>query len=138
MAKLLHTEKDETLRASSGPAKNDGDGVDSETITITEAAAKAIERQRAKRGTPEAAIRVGLRGGGCGGFSYHFDWAEGEPKDTDHVFEAFGAVIYVDEKSFAYLKGMVLDYQTGMMGHGFQFNNPNAKGTCGCGESVQF
>lgn len=109
----------------------------SNTIDITEHAAGEIAKQRAKRGTPEAAIRVGIRGGGCTGFTYVFEWAE-EPRPTDKLIEAFGVKVVVDPKSLVYLRGMQLDFVRGMMGHGFKFNNPNAKGACGCGESVQF
>lgn len=107
-------------------------------ITITESAANEIKRQQAKRGSPGAAIRVGIRGGGCTGFSYLFEWADGEPRDTDKVIAAYGVRVYVDPKSFVYLQGTELDFVTSMMGHGFKFNNPNVKGACGCGESVQF
>ncbi|ACY14736.1 HesB/IscA family protein [Haliangium ochraceum] len=110
----------------------------SETITITETAASEIKRQQSKRGAEQAAIRIGIRGGGCTGFAYLFDWVDGAPKDTDKVFSAHGVSVYVDPKSFNYLKGTELDFETSIMGHGFKFNNPNAKGTCGCGESVQF
>lgn len=107
-------------------------------ITITESAANEIKRQQAKRGTPNAAIRVGLRGGGCTGFSYVFEWDDGEPRATDKVIAGFGVRVYVDPKSFVYLRGTELDFVSSMMGHGFKFNNPNVKGACGCGESVQF
>lgn len=107
------------------------------TIEITAAAAEEIAKQRAKRGSPDASIRVGLRGGGCTGFSYVFEWADAM-RPTDRKFEAHGVSIVVDPKSFVYLAGMQLDFVKGMMGHGFKFNNPNAKGSCGCGESVQF
>lgn len=106
-------------------------------IQITEAAASEIAKQRAKRGTPDAMIRIGVRGGGCTGFTYVFEWAE-QTRPTDHVFSAHGVSIVVDPKSLVYLGGMQLDFVRGMMGHGFKFNNPNAKGSCGCGESVQF
>jgi iron-sulfur cluster assembly protein len=106
-------------------------------IEITEAAAAEIARQRDKRGTPGARIRVGVRGGGCTGFSYVFEWAD-EIRPTDHEFSTNGVGIVVDPKSLVYLGGMTLDYVRSMMGHGFKFNNPNAKGSCGCGESVQF
>ena len=106
-------------------------------IQITEAAANEIRRQRDKRGTPESAIRIGIRGGGCTGFSYLFEWAD-EVKPTDHEFAAHGVAIVVDPKSLVFLGGMTLDFVRGMMGHGFKFNNPNVKGSCGCGESVQF
>lgn len=106
-------------------------------IEITESAAAEIARQRAKRGTPEARIRVGVRGGGCTGFSYVFEWADAL-RPTDKEFAAHGVAICVDPKSLVYLAGLQLDFVRGMMGHGFKFNNPNAKGACGCGESVQF
>ncbi|MCG8421530.1 MAG: iron-sulfur cluster assembly accessory protein [Proteobacteria bacterium] len=111
---------------------------DLSTIVITKSAAEAIQSQRVKRGTPDAAIRVGIRGGGCTGFSYLFEWDDKEPKSTDKVFAEHGVKLYVDPKSFVYLRGTELDFVTSMMGHGFKFNNPNAKGSCGCGDSVQF
>jgi iron-sulfur cluster assembly protein len=111
--------------------------VKSREIAITESAAQEIAKQRDKRGKPGASIRVGIRGGGCTGFSYVFEWAD-EPRPTDKVFTAFGVSVVVDPKSLVYLGGMELDFVKGMMGHGFKFNNPNAKGSCGCGESVQF
>ena len=114
-----------------------GSGAKRTDIEIPAAAAEEIAKQRAKRGTPDASIRVGLRGGGCTGFSYVFEWAE-QPRPTDKVFSAHGVSIVVDPKSYVYLAGMQLDFVRGMMGHGFKFNNPNAKGACGCGESVQF
>ncbi|MNC87057.1 Iron-binding protein IscA [compost metagenome] len=89
------------------------------------------------RADHKISLRVGIRGGGCTGFSYVFEWAD-EPRPTDKVFTAFGVSVVVDPKSFVYLSGMQLDFVRGMMGHGFKFNNPNAKGSCGCGESVQF
>jgi iron-sulfur cluster assembly protein len=106
-------------------------------IEVTAAAAEEIGKQKAKRGTPDAMIRIGVRGGGCTGFTYVFEWAE-QPKPTDKVISAHGVTVVVDPKSFVYLAGMQLDFVRGMMGHGFKFNNPNAKGSCGCGESVQF
>ena len=109
-------------------------------ITITESAANEIRRQRDKRGTPGSAIRVGIRGGGCTGFSYLFEWSDQEPRPEDKVlsFEDGKVRVFIDPKSFIYLDGATLEYQTTMMGRGFKFTNPNAKGTCGCGESVQF
>jgi iron-sulfur cluster assembly protein len=106
-------------------------------IAITQAAAEEIAKQRAKRGTPGARIRIGVRGGGCTGFTYVFEWAD-DLRPTDHEFADHGVAIVVDPKSLVYLGGMTLDFVRGMMGHGFKFNNPNAKGSCGCGESVQF
>ncbi|MCX5746473.1 MAG: iron-sulfur cluster assembly accessory protein [Proteobacteria bacterium] len=106
-------------------------------VELTASAAAEIIRQRDKRGTPDARIRVGVRGGGCTGFTYVFEWADAIRK-TDKEFAKDGAAIVVDPKSLVYLGGMQLDFVKNMMGHGFKFNNPNAKGECGCGESVQF
>jgi iron-sulfur cluster assembly protein len=122
-----------TTSASAAPAS----GPSKREIEITEAAASEIAKQRDKRGTPDAMIRIGVRGGGCTGFTYVFEWAE-KTRPTDKVFSAHGVSIVVDPKSLVYLGGLQLDFVRGMMGHGFKFNNPNAKGSCGCGESVQF
>ena len=122
--------KDTALQApAAGPSKRE--------VEITAAAAEEIAKQKAKRGTPEAMIRIGVRGGGCTGFTYVFEWAD-QIRPTDKEFFGHGVSIVVDPKSLVYLGGMQLDFVKGMMGHGFKFNNPNAKGSCGCGESVQF
>ena len=123
------TKTDPTAGQARALAKNE--------IEITAAAAEEIAKQRAKRGTPDAVIRIGVRGGGCTGFTYVFEWAE-QLRPTDKRFDAHGVSIVVDPKSLVYLGGMQLDFVRGMMGHGFKFNNPNAKGSCGCGESVNF
>ena len=126
-------EAPETAPAAAAPSAAPG----KREIDITAAAAAEIAKQRDKRGTPNAMIRIGVRGGGCTGFTYVFEWAE-QVRPTDKVFSAHGVSIVVDPKSLVYLGGMQLDFVRGMMGHGFKFNNPNAKGSCGCGESVQF
>jgi len=108
------------------------------SFLITESAAGEINRQRDKRGKPDSAIRIGIRGGGCTGFAYLFEWDDEPAREHDRVFKAHGAKVYIDPKSFVYFRGTELDFVRGMMGHGFKFNNPNAKGSCGCGESVKF
>jgi len=123
--------KDETKVPAPAPAPGKRE------IEITAAAADEIAKQKAKRDNPDAMIRVGVRGGGCTGFTYVFEWAE-SVRPTDKVFTAHGVSVVVDPKSLVYLGGMQLDFVRGMMGHGFKFNNPNAKGACGCGESVNF
>ena len=128
----------QTHSAAPAPAADAGaDKAKGKVIVITEHAADEIRKQRDKRGNPESMIRVGIRGGGCTGFSYVFEWSEAV-RSTDKVFTAFGVSVVVDPKSLVYLAGMELDFVRGMMGHGFKFNNPNVKGNCGCGESVQF
>jgi iron-sulfur cluster assembly protein len=117
------------------------------TLQVTPAAIAQILKLDAKRraeGKEAFGLRIGLRGGGCDGFSYVFEWAD-KPADEkrDHVL-AFDAddgskvQVFVDRKSMIYLAGTTLNFVSGLMGHGFKFENPNVKGTCGCGDSVQF
>lgn len=111
-------------------------------ITATARAVAEVKRLADKRraeGKEPAGLRIGLRGGGCTGFSYLFEWADRPPGPRDHVIDlGEGIKLFVDPKSYLYLDGTELDFVTSMMGHGFKFNNPNVKGSCGCGESVQF
>ena len=104
-------------------------------IEITETAAKKIRSLMARQGISDGGLRVGVKGGGCSGLSYTFAW-EREARLGDEVFEGpDGAKIFIDRKSYLFLKGTVLDYDTALLTQGFVFNNPNAKGTCGCGSS---
>lgn len=79
-------------------------------------------------------VRVGVQGGGCSGLTYQLKFDK-EMQENDKVFEDKGVKIVVDKKSFLYLVGTELDFTDGLNGKGFQFNNPNASRTCGCGES---
>lgn len=133
-----------TTSATPTPADHrpDRPTISKREVEVTSAAADEIAKQKAKRGTSEAMIRLGVRGGGCTGFTYVFEWAD-SVRPTDKTFSGTTSVgevvsVVVDPKSLVYLGGMQLDYTRGMMGHGFKFNNPNAKGACGCGESVNF
>jgi iron-sulfur cluster assembly protein len=104
-------------------------------IEITETAAKRILTLMAKQGLSEGGLRVGVKGGGCSGMSYAFSW-EKEARTGDEVFEGpEGAKIFVDRKSYIFLKGTVLDYDTSLMSKGFVLSNPNAKASCSCGSS---
>lgn len=107
-------------------------------IQITDKAVSEIRKQADKRGKPASALRVGIRGGGCTGFSYLFEWCDTDARAHDKVIDKDGIRLFVDPKSYVYLDGTELDFVTSMMGYGFKFNNPNVKSTCGCGESVQF
>lgn len=109
-----------------------------DTVIVTERAAKVMRGQLEKRGTPEAAIRFGIRGGGCTGYSYMFQFEDGEPRAKDHVVEAHGVRLFVDPKSMLLIKGTRIDFETGIRGHGFRFENPNVSNSCGCGESISF
>lgn len=104
-------------------------------IAITEQAAAHIGKLMAKQGLSEGGLRVGIKGGGCSGLSYVFAW-EKEARMGDEVIEGpSGIKLFVDKKSLLYLRGTTLDYDTSLLSKGFVFQNPNAKGTCGCGTS---
>ena len=79
-------------------------------------------------------VRVAVEGGGCSGLTYKLDF-DNESKEGDQVFEDKGQKIVCDMKSFLYLCGTELDFTDGLNGKGFNFNNPNATRSCGCGES---
>lgn len=109
-------------------------------ITITQAAVDAVAQQIAKRNVPGTALRVGIRGGGCSGFSYVVEFHDGEPRAKDVVYDLKatdgGDVrILVDKKSLLYLNGSTFDWEKTLMRQGFKFVNPNEKSSCGCGTS---
>jgi iron-sulfur cluster assembly protein len=104
-------------------------------LTITELAAGKILKIFADQGMPAtAALRLGVKGGGCSGFSYTLDVAE-TPADDDEVFEDNGVRLVTDPKSYLYLNGTEVDFNEDLLNGGFVFNNPNAKKSCGCGAS---
>jgi iron-sulfur cluster assembly protein len=104
-------------------------------VAISESAAQIITKMLQKNGFPGGGLRIGVKAGGCSGFSYVFGW-EATPKETDQVFEgANGARVFVDPRSLRVLDGTTLDYDTSLLSKGFIFQNPNAKSTCGCGTS---
>ena len=105
-------------------------------ITITEgAASKAITMmQENDLSTPAAGLRLGVKAGGCSGLNYVLDLVD-EPNANDRVFEQHGVRLYCDPKSYLYLNGTQVDFESNMMGGGFKFTNPNAKRSCGCGTS---
>ena len=104
-------------------------------IQLTEAALKHVLALRESQGK-ELYLRVGVRQGGCSGMSYMMDFEEpSQVRDDDKVFDYDGFKIICDPKSILYLYGLVLDYSNAMIGGGFQFTNPNAAQSCGCGKS---
>jgi iron-sulfur cluster assembly protein len=104
-------------------------------IQISENASRQIRKLLDKQGLPQGGLRVGVKAGGCSGFSYAFAW-EADPRATDAVFEGtHGARVFVDPRSLRFLDGTTLDYDTALISKGFVFENPNAKATCGCGTS---
>ena len=108
--------------------------VEETTLKVSPAAVKEAKRLIAVQGTAGAVVRIGVQGGGCSGLSYNLTF-DTKVSEYDEVLEADGVKFVVDAKSALFLKGTTLDYVTALMGGGFKFINPNAKSTCGCGES---
>ena len=104
-------------------------------ITLTERAVKEVRRIYEDQSLPEnTVLRVGVKGGGCSGFSYSLGFDD-TVQETDQEFETDGVKVVCDPKSFLYLSGTEVDFEESLMGRGFKFGNPNASKTCGCGES---
>jgi iron-sulfur cluster assembly protein len=105
-------------------------------IRVTEKAATKIRELLAKEGVPaeSGGLRIGVRGGGCSGLTYAMR-LETAPRSRDNIIEEFGARVFVDPKSYAYLSDTTLDYQESLIRNGFVFQNPQAARTCGCGSS---
>ncbi|MBM3991508.1 MAG: iron-sulfur cluster assembly accessory protein [Planctomycetes bacterium] len=104
-------------------------------IQLTERAAHEVRRIVAEQKLPDAtALRVGVKGGGCSGFSYTLGFDD-QVSETDQVYDVDGVRVVCDPKSFLYLNGTQIDFEDNLMGRGFKFGNPNAAKSCGCGES---
>jgi iron-sulfur cluster assembly protein len=110
------------------------------TIKVTPRAVEMIKKQIAKRGAAHTALRLGIRGGGCSGFSYVIEFHDGEPRAKDLIFDYVAedgtpVRVVVDKKSIVFLAGTELDWEQTLMQQGFKFVNPNEKTSCGCGHS---
>ncbi len=105
-------------------------------VILSESAAREIKSiiQQQELDAEKVRLRVGVKGGGCSGFSYVLDLTESQ-KETDEVFEQHGVKIICDPKSLLYLNGTTVDFRDEIMGRGFVFTNPNATTSCGCGSS---
>lgn len=105
------------------------------SVQLTEKAAKEvktiIEQQNLSE---ETYLRMGVKGGGCSGFSYALDLTE-HKNEQDEEWEHYGVKVICDPKSYLYLKDLTVDFKDEVMGRGFVFDNPNATGQCGCGSS---
>ena len=105
------------------------------SVTITEKAAKEVQRVMSEQKMPDATIlRVGVVGGGCSGFSYSMSF-ENAGGMMDKTFDFEGLKVFVDATSITYLTGCTVDYLETLEGAGFKFENPQVKSTCGCGSS---
>ena len=121
---------------SSGVVDPAGADVAAVPVHVTEAAAGKIVQLLAEEKKTEAGLRVFVQGGGCSGFQYGLMIEEGAgDPDADRVFESSGVKLFVDPISIRYLTGAEVDFVDNLMGGGFTIQNPNARTTCGCGQS---
>jgi iron-sulfur cluster assembly protein len=104
------------------------------TVRLTPRAVEEAKKALVKRGTPDAYLRLGVKGGGCSGFSYVIEFAD-EKRTRDLQFDFDGLKVLSDPKSLVFLNESTLDYEIKLMQRGFKFVNPNESGGCGCGES---
>lgn len=102
-------------------------------ITLTENAAKQIQKQLNKRGSG-VGLKLGVKPSGCSGFAYVLEYAD-QLGENETVFEQFGVKVIVNNEDLEMLDGVELDYAREGINEAFKFNNPNVTGTCGCGES---
>ena len=102
-------------------------------IIVTPTAVQELKRLLSKESEPDLFVRLGVSSGGCSGLSYAMEF-DNTSQEFDREFEFDGLKVRVDLKALMYLKGVTLDFKTGLMG-GFSFSNPNAKRSCGCGTS---
>ena len=107
-----------------------------QVMRLTDAAAERIKAVMAKAERPIAAVRVGVKNGGCAGMTYFMEYAE-KINPLDEVIEDNGVRILIDPKAVLFLLGTEMDYKSDKLKSGFVFNNPNQIGACGCGESVE-
>lgn len=103
-------------------------------ISLTDGAVARLQRLLAERKTPEAGLRIAVKGGGCSGLAYHMEWAE-KARERDKTFEREGVRVFIDPKSYLYLMGTELVFEETLLASGFKLQNPNVKGSCGCGDS---
>src|SRR5437764_11420616 len=107
------------------------------SIQVTERALKKVRNAMAKEtvSPEEGGLRLGVQGGGCSGLSYNIRF-DSKPRERDRVYDFDGVRVFVDPKSFIYLKGMVLDWEQTLLQQQFVFTNPTASKSCGRGTSV--
>lgn len=103
-------------------------------IHLTSSAIDAVSKALKEEGEAGDFLRISVVGGGCSGYQYGLDFDK-EERMGDLALDFNGVKVVVDPVSAGYLRGTVVDYVTGLQGTGFQFKNPNAKRTCGCGSS---
>lgn len=103
-------------------------------IGLADSAVTRLKQLLSERQTPQAGLRIAVKGGGCSGLAYHMEWAE-QAKERDKTFERDGVRVFIDPKSYLYLMGTELVFEDGLVASGFKLRNPNEKASCGCGDS---
>jgi iron-sulfur cluster assembly protein len=103
-------------------------------ITMTEKAKNKVMSLIQAKNDPNSFLRIGVKGGGCSGFSYVVE-LDDKIGEWDKTFGEYPMKVVCDQKSFVYLNGLELDFSEELVGGGFEFHNPNASGSCGCGKS---
>ncbi len=103
-------------------------------IGLTDSAVTRLQSLLTERQTPDAGLRIAVKGGGCSGLAYHMEWTD-KPRERDKIFERDGVRVFVDPKSYLYLMGTELIFEEGLLASGFKLRNPNEKAACGCGDS---
>ena len=103
-------------------------------ITLTESAQLQLQHIMTSEGSGTKGIRLGVRGGGCSGFSYVMEFAKDE-REGDRILNQERIPVFIDPKSYVYLEGLEIDYKNDILNGGFKFVNPNASKSCGCGTS---
>ncbi len=111
------------------------DGAASPRICVTEKAAEYMKTKLMFKGQPGAALRIGVKGGGCNGLTYVTEIDEKPPRKRDLVYEFHGLKVLVDTRSVKYIDGAVVDYENTLMYQGLRFKNPLEESSCGCGET---
>jgi iron-sulfur cluster assembly protein len=110
--------------------------IQTDDLTLTKAAADAVQDLLAKRDLEGYGLRVYIAGGGCSGYQYGMA-LENNFRENDKIFSAHGVQVVVDEMSLGYLQGATVDFVDELMGSGFKIENPNAVASCGCGSSFK-
>ena len=116
------------------PLSEPAGAADADQVVLTPAAVQWVKRVRTQEGKEGQALRLGVKAGGCSGYSYFMGFTPAE-RAGDRVYVYDGLTVFVDPRSFEILKGTTVDYQRGLLGSGIQFKNPRVKKACGCGES---
>ncbi len=105
-------------------------------VSLTDAAVEAFRSITSQKGTEDAALKLGVKPGGCGGYEYRLGIAR-SPKSTDLVSESKGVTLHLDSKTLHLFNGCTIDFKDGLMGEGFIVGNPRSKADCACGQSFK-